>query len=307
MEYGQVRMADGSHRQVARLILGTAGFGGVMDKDLSFRLMDQYANAGGNALDTARVYGGWHPGGVGASERIVGEWIRSRGMEKEIFLITKGAHPAPEAMDIPRLSPADILGDFECSLEDLGTEKIDLYFLHRDDISLPVSGIMDALDSLVQGGRALAIGASNWRAKRIEAANQYALEAGKAPFTATQIQWSYADYSPACPDPTLVLMDDAERAAYEKMPEISVMAFTSQAEGIFAKGYLPDLSDAAPRHRKYVTEENIRRYRELLRLCEKRGISPVQVALDYITRHPSLPGFALIGASSPAQLAQALE
>jgi len=306
MDYGLVHMADGSVRRVSRLILGTAGFGGGLDEDVSFRLMDQYANAGGNALDTARVYG-WHSGGVGTSERTVGRWIRSRGMEKEIFLITKGGHPAPEAMDVPRLSPADIQGDFKRSLEDLGTGKIDLYFLHRDDITLPVSGIMDTMDSLVREGRALAIGASNWRAKRIKEANQYALDAGRAPFTATQIQWSYADYAPACPDPTLVLMDDAEQAAYEKMPGLSVMAFTSQAKGIFAKGYLPDLSDAAPRHRKYVTEENIRRYGELLRLCKEKGISPVRAALDYITCHPSLPGFALISASSQDQLAQALE
>jgi aryl-alcohol dehydrogenase-like predicted oxidoreductase len=224
-------------------------------------------------------------------------------VEKEIFLITKGAHPDPVTGKVSRFSKEEIHGDFYRSLEVMGLDRVDLYFLHRDDESLPVSGIMDALNELVSKGEAAAIGASNWRAERIKQANAWAVSQGKAPFTATQIQWSYADYAPACQDPTLVLMDETEMAAYEKMPDISVMAYTSQAEGIFSKGYLPDLSNVQPRHQRYVTEENIRRYQALLGRCSREaGMTPTRVMLEYIVRHPRLPGFALIGASNPDQL-----
>lgn len=302
MEYGRIKMADGKERMVSRLILGTAAFGGRLSEADSFRLMDRFAEAGGNALDTARVYGE-----NGASEKTVGKWIRSRGIGKEIFLITKGGHPLFSSMHVSRLSREEIRFDMQCSLEALDRTAVDLYFLHRDDEKLSAEGIMDCLHELVQAGYTRALGASNWRAERIREANVYAEKAGKSPFAAAQLQWSYADYAPACQDDTLILMDDQEMSAYKKMPGLAVMAYTSQAEGIFSKGYLPDLSDAAERHKKYVTEENIRRYQQLLEACRVRRITPTQYALHHIIRHPGLPGFALIGASNPEQLEESLK
>ena len=302
MEYGFVTMADGSKRKVSRLILGTALFGGGIDEDAAFRMMDLFAGQGGNALDSARVYCEWLENGRDASERTVGRWIRSRGMENQIFLITKGGHPRLDSMHVSRLSPEEIRGDMEKSLDVLGLDRVDLYYLHRDDERLAVGGMMDALDELVRAGLTRAIGGSNWHARRLIEANDWARAHGKHLMTASEVQWSYVDFKNAVSDDTLVGMDEAELALYQQT-DLAVMAYSSQSGGVFSCGYKDDLSDAAPKHRKYVSGENIRRYRALLERCAKEpGLSPSRVVLEHVTRHPKLNGFALIGCSSADQL-----
>ena len=306
MEYGNISMAGGSERRVSRLVLGTALYGSAISRDAAFEMMDIFFEHGGNALDSARVYASWLPNGVDASERTVGEWIRSRGVEKEVFLITKGAHPKHfENMRLPRLSREEIESDIARSMEVLGT-PIDLYFLHRDDRNRPVSDIMTTLSGLVGKGYVRAIGASNWFVDRIGEANAWADAKGAPRFTASQIQWSYADFRASVTDDTLVGMDEAELAGYEKMERMAVMAFSSQAKGVFSCGYAPDLSDVQPKHRAYVSEENIIRYQRLLAVCRRDHVRPERVALEYITKNTRVNGFAVIGASRKEQLVSTL-
>ena len=307
MQYGYVTMADGTKRRVSRLVLGSSVFGGTTPEDTAFQLMDRYFERGGNAIDTARVYCEWLPGGYGASERTVGKWIRSRGVRHEVFLITKGGHPRFNSMHTSRLSPEDIEGDMAKSLDALGLDYVDLYYLHRDDEQLPVSGIMETMDGLVRAGRTLAIGGSNWRAARLKEANDWAAAHGKAAFTASEVRWSYADFTGVGGDDTLVTMDEAELAAYERM-DLAVMAYSSQAGGVFSRGYRPDLSDASPKHTAFATPENIRRYGALLARCANEpGMTPSRVVLEHVTKHPRLNGFALVGASSLQQLEASLD
>ncbi|MBQ8955291.1 MAG: aldo/keto reductase [Clostridia bacterium] len=307
MRYGFVTMADGTRRKVSRLVLGSSVFGGTTPEDTAFRLMDRFFERGGNAIDTARVYCEWLPGGYGASERTVGRWIRSRGVEKDVFLMTKGAHPKLHDMHTSRLSREDIEGDMALSLEALGLSRVDLYYLHRDDERLPVSGIMETMDGLVRAGQALAIGGSNWRAARLREANEWAAARGKARFTASEVRWSYVDFTGVGGDDTLITMDEGELAAYERM-DLAVMAYSSQAGGVFSRGYRADLSDAAPKHAAFVTPENIRRYGALLARCQREsGMTPSRVVLEHVTKHPKLNGFALVGASSLEQLEASLD
>ena len=89
------------------------------------------------------------------------------------------------------------------ALETLGTDYIDLWFLHRDDERIPVEHIIDSCDPFVRDGRVKALGAANWAAKRIRKANDYALRAGKAGFVATQLFWNlgsrhYQDLNRLC-------------------------------------------------------------------------------------------------------------
>ena len=96
-------------------------------------------------------------------------------------------------------------------------------------------------------------------------------------------------------------------AAYEGM-DLAVMAYSSQAGGVFSRGYRPDLSDAAPKHRRYVTAENIRRYGALLARCAAEpGMTPSRVVLEHVTKCPRVNGFALVGASSTEQLEASLD
>ena len=126
-----------SHRlldkNVSVIGLGTAHYGGLIPKSLAFDQMDAYVAAGGNLIDTARVYGDFVTPRTGESEKIIGLWMEERGNRKDIFLSTKGGHPPFNRMSRSRLSPREISEDLHESLEDLRCAYVDIYFLHRDD------------------------------------------------------------------------------------------------------------------------------------------------------------------------------
>ena len=136
-------------------------------------------------------------------------------------------------MHISRLSPAEIAADVAASLEALDDATIDLYWLHRDDPSIPVGEIMDALNEEVAARRLSALGASNWSPERIDAANTYAAEHGLIGFCGSQIGWSLAgaDISNAPFGGTLTM--DAPTLAYHRRIGFPVMAYSSQAAGFF--------------------------------------------------------------------------
>ncbi len=306
MQYDIITMPDGRQKKVSRLILGTAQFGTGIPQELAFQMMDRYWEAGGRVLDTARVYGAWIPGMEAASERVVGAWVRSRGVAEEAFVITKGGHPDLRTMDVSRLQREDILFDAEQSLENLGLDAIDLYYLHRDERSRAAAEIMDSLQEAGQRVPIRLFGASNWRTDRIREANAYARQAGIREFSASEIRWSYVQEPAGFGDPTTVTMDADEYEAYKDL-DLMVMAFSSQGGGLFQKGYAPDLSDLPDRKKAFATEENIRRYKALLDLCEKTGMTPSRFMIRYITDDPHLNAFAIVGCSSVEQLVQSLE
>lgn len=306
MKYGSIKDAAGNSYRLSRLIMGTVPFGSTMSQEDSFTAMDLYVKNGGNVIDTARVYSSWLPGGKDASEKCVGKWLKARNNRKDIVLITKGGHPRFDNLHNSRLSPADIRSDFSESLRFLQTEDVDIYFLHRDDESLPVSVIMDTLHEFVAGGKVKILGASNWKLSRILEANKYANANGKTPFCVSEIQWSYVYCtSETLNDDTLVCMDDQEYAGYLKAG-IPVFAYSSQGHGVFSCGYKADLSDMEEKHRNFYCEENIKRYQALLAVCEKENKTPSDVVLNYIMEN-ELNAFAIVGCSRLSQLQESLQ
>lgn len=291
---------------LSKITLGTGSFGTSISVEEAFRMLDRYLELGGSTLDTARVYGTWGPSGRAVSEETIGAWLRARGCRNHITLVTKGGHPPLSDMRRSRLSEAEILADIEESLRTLGTDRVELFLLHRDDISRPVEEIVDTLDRLVKEGKALTVGVSNWTAGRIDAANRYALRAGKTPLSVSQIQWSLARTTPQqLGDTTLVCMNDEEYAQYRRMG-LPVMAYSSQAGGLFTKwlhGGEQALSEGL--RRSYVSDENRRRLERLTRFCRETGCPPSAAVLAYITHNP-LPGVALIGCSRLEQLEDSL-
>ena len=148
---------------VSALSLGTGGMGTHVSHDDSFRILDRYVERGGNFLDTAHIYAAWVPGGGGASERTIGDWIRTRGARDAVAIGTKGGHPHLETMTISRLSPQEIVQDLDESLERLQIETIDLYWLHRDDPKRPVGELIETLTDAVTQKKIRYFGVSNWR------------------------------------------------------------------------------------------------------------------------------------------------
>ncbi|MEN3268692.1 aldo/keto reductase [Pseudonocardia sp.] len=172
-----------SDLDVSRLCLGGNVFGWTTDRDTSFAVLDAYAAAGGNFIDTSDSYMWRAPGNSGGeSETIIGEWMAARGNRDAIVVATKvGSWPQR-----PGLSRANIAAAVEDSLRRLQTDRIDLYYAHRDDPDTAQEETLDAFDGLVRAGKVRAIGASNFTAERLRSALEISARDGLTPYVALQ-------------------------------------------------------------------------------------------------------------------------
>ncbi|MFI1970141.1 alcohol dehydrogenase [Streptomyces cinnamoneus] len=181
-------MAD-NHRKIGTLTvhplaLGGNVFGWTADEKQSFAVLDAYAEAGGNFIDTADVYSAWVPGNEGGeSETIIGDWLAARGNRADIVVATKVGNGFPEHHG---LAPDTIKKDVEASLRRLRTDYIDLYYTHVDDTSVPVEDIISTLDALVKEGKVREIAASNITADRLRESLDFSSRAGLARYVAVQ-------------------------------------------------------------------------------------------------------------------------
>ena len=283
------------------LALGTAPFGTGIPRNTAFAILDAFVDAGGNLVDTAAVYG------MGVSEQTLGEWMRLRQSRDRVVISTKGGHPSlPDWAR--RITEADIRADMEDSLRYLGTDHVDIYFLHRDDESKPVETIMPILDTLVREGKTRLIGASNWTVARINKANAFARANGMAEFSVSQIFHNAAFINKeGVYDPTLVAMDPIEHEGYEANG-IPVMAYTSQAQGLFShirdRGY-EGLTEGMIR--TYLNPATKERAERILAVSAASGLSPTAVSLAYLLRDRRVKTFPILGISRVERLNEAME
>ncbi len=228
---------NGTDLSVTPICLGTVNYDADLPKAEAKRQLSQYVDRGGNFIDSAHIYGDWVPGVLCRSERTIGEWIKETGSRDKLVISTKGTHPDWDRMDIPRVRPVNIEKDLHESLEYLNTDYIDLYFLHRDDPNVPVSEIIDYLDSAQKQGKIRYYGCSNWSQARIREAAEYAKQTGRQGFVANQLMWSLADVNfYNLPDKTFILMDQ-ETHDYHAETGMNVMAYMSIAKGYFERRY----------------------------------------------------------------------
>jgi aryl-alcohol dehydrogenase-like predicted oxidoreductase len=287
-----------------RVTFGAGIFENMEKQQLYFDMLDIYFKHGGNCIDSARVYCAWVEGGDGVSESITGQWIEKRHNRDRIIISTKGGHPPLENVKKSRLDKDSINSDISKSLEALRTNYIDIYFLHRDDASKDVSEIMPILHALVTTHKVRFLGASNWTAKRIAEANEYATKNNLTPFSVSQIFFSLAVTTPlGYADETLVCMNDTEYKWYleNKFP---VMAFGSQAKGFFTKQIASNQLNKKIEER-FNSSQNIKRAENVAKLCRKLSCTPAAMALAYLTSN-KVQTSAIVGFSSIAQMKDSL-
>ncbi|MFF7440142.1 aldo/keto reductase [Streptomyces sp. NPDC008122] len=178
-----LRPLGSSDLHVFPVALGGNVFGWTADEAESFAVLDAYAAAGGNFVDSADVYSAWAEGNEGGeSETVIGRWMASRGNRSDIVVATKaGAHPRFKGLSAPTIKAAA-----EESLRRLGTDHIDLYYTHFDDESVPVEEIVTALDQLVKDGKVRAVAASNISPERLRASLDFAEAEGLTRYVALQ-------------------------------------------------------------------------------------------------------------------------
>jgi aryl-alcohol dehydrogenase-like predicted oxidoreductase len=290
---------------VSALCLGTNMFGTAYDQTKSNALLDAFVAEGGNFIDTARSYGDWIPDAPkGASERAIGEWLKSQDRSKFV-IATKGGFFDMRVGDWrPRVTPEDIAADLGESLDHLGVETIDLYWLHADNPGVAVEPIIDALIAHQKAGRIRYFGASNWTSERIQAAQAYAQSIGHAGFAAVQPFWGLAtpNAEGAAAAGYGFYYEDGLQTVHSN--DLPMVPYSGQSRGLFAK--LDQAGEDALRDdlkAMYLNDANRARLPVLQALAAKHGVSVNDVTLAYLTSQPvqTLP---IVGASSVEQIQQ---
>jgi len=300
------RQMPGTDLDLSVISLGSVPIGGIISEDDSFRLMDAYAELGGNFIDTAEIYSDWLEVGKSEAEVRIGKWLKSRGMQKQMIVGTKGGHPRWGSLDRMRLSPEEIREDLAGSLQRLGLDQLPLYYLHRDDPERPVGEMIDTLAEAVGQGRIRHVGCSNWTADRIGAAQDYAAAKGRPGFVANQMRWSLGRVNPESQSiPGLVEMDDGLHD-YHRQTGMAAVPYSSQAQGFFAGDYGRDIDHPQTRagdkvNTYYRNEENLARLDRVRTLADRTGCTATQITLGYLLGQ-RFPVFPIVGCSTAEHL-----
>ncbi len=279
-------------RPVSRIALGTALFGSDIPEDEAFAIMDAYAECGGNVLDSAHMYANWLPDGAGKSETTIGRWLRQAKPEP-MLIATKGAEKCMTRDGIRR--------QLQESLGRLGLDKIDFYWLHRDNRNVPAGEILEWLNELVGEGWFPAFGCSNWRVPRIAEAREYAAAHHLQGFSASQIGFSLAVANPEITELIDQVFMDRETLDFHRREDFPVVAYTSQAGGFFSGKYTPDgpATGCSPNPntvRLFHTHDNCARLAACHRLAAEKGCSPNQICLAWLLHQP-FATVAIVGAN----------
>jgi aryl-alcohol dehydrogenase-like predicted oxidoreductase len=293
--------------QVSVIGLGTDYFGSTVDRKTSAQILDQYVESGGNFIDTAELYARWVPGGEHQSEKLIGDWLRERGLRDTLIISTKGAHPKLECMDVPRLSKREIESDLDSSLCRLGVDCIDIYWVHRDAPVVPAEEILLALETFRKAGKIRHSGFSNWQQSRAEAARQAALRLGIPGFVASQNMWSLGQVNLKNADPTWAYID-ADFVRWHGAHNFGAFPYMTQANGYFRRLEQNSLEQVAPDARVrtlFDHPENRKRFQRIQVLQKKSGLAVNQIVLGYLLNQP-FPVFPLIGPKNIADLEDSL-
>ncbi|MFE2092173.1 aldo/keto reductase [Streptomyces sp. NPDC059460] len=274
-----LRRLGSSDLQVFPLALGGNVFGWTADEAQSFAVLDAYAAAGGNFIDTADAYSAWVPGNAGGeSETVIGKWLAARSDRSDIVVATKvGAHPAYKG-----LSATTIKAAAEQSLRRLGTDHIDLYYTHFDDETVPVEEIITALDQLVKDGKVRAIAASNISPERLQASLDFSEREGLARYVALQPHYNLVSRDTYEGE----LQDTAARAGLAAVPYFAL------ASGFLTGKYRPGTSVESARAEKAGSHLESERGRKVLaaldKVAQERGAEIATVALAWLAARPTV-------------------
>jgi aryl-alcohol dehydrogenase-like predicted oxidoreductase len=269
-----VDVVDPAALSTERILLGTAD---LLDDALTPRLLDQFRSSGGRAVDLANVYAD------GESERGVGRWLAASGAD--VTLYVKGCHP-------PFCSPALVENEVDKARKALGVEVLDVFMLHRDDVSVPVGSFAEALLREVGRGSIGSFGVSNWTLERTEALIA-ALGSDGRHVSALSNHFSLAEMvTPTWPG--CIAMDRDDLAALKAL-DVTAIAWASLAGGYFARRDSPS----------WTSKGNEQRRKRAELLAKERATTATAVALAYVIQQP-VPVLAAVGTRSEAHLRELL-
>ncbi|MFI7499639.1 aldo/keto reductase [Streptomyces sp. NPDC049687] len=274
-----LRKLGSSDLEVFPLSLGGNVFGWTADETASFAVLDAYAAAGGNFVDTADSYSSWVEGNSGGeSETLIGRWLKKSGNRDDVVIATKvSQHP-----DFPGLTAANIKAAADASLRRLGTDRIDLYYTHFDKPEVPVEEIIGALDELVRAGKVRHIAASNISPERLQESLQFSDREGLARYVALQ------------PHYNLVSRDTYEGPLQELAARAGLAAvpYSALASGFLTGKYRPGTTVRSPRSPGAAKHLESERGRQVLtaldEIARAHDTEVATVALAWLAAQPTV-------------------
>jgi aryl-alcohol dehydrogenase-like predicted oxidoreductase len=292
----RLRPLGASGALVTEFCLGTMTFGAESDEGESHRMLDAFAEAGGNFIDTADVYS------QGRSEEIIGRWLERRGHRDDLVIATKVRFRMGDRPNELGLSREWIRRAVENSLRRLQIDHIDLYQAHCWDPLTPLEETLSAFDELVRAGTIRYVGVSNFAGWQLQRAALLTRFGGWAPVVTLQPQYNLL----------------AREIEWEILPvcqeeRIGLLPWSPLGGGWLTGKYRPDerptgatrLGENPERgveaYDKRNTERTWRILEVVSRIAEQRGATPAQVALNWLLRRPAMTSVVL-GARTLSQL-----
>jgi aryl-alcohol dehydrogenase-like predicted oxidoreductase len=296
-----VKQLGNSGLKVSELVLGTMPFGDQVDESQSIAILNHAFESGIFTFDSADFYP--FPGGpnfVGKTERILGGWVKDRGIRHQVVLATKGPGRTGPGPNESGTSRKHIMKAVEDSLQRLGGDYIDLYQFGNDP-NTPLEETLRAMDDLVRHGKILYVGCNGseawWVTKGLWKSDVARLESVQA----VQLRYNLID----------------READYELLPlcidqGLGVICFSPLAGGMLTGKYLNSQEPVAntraallPRYRKLFNDGTETLVREIVILAESRGVTPAQFALAWVKDTPGVTA-PIIGVTSLGHLNEAL-
>jgi aryl-alcohol dehydrogenase-like predicted oxidoreductase len=258
--------------------LGGNVFGWTSSEEDSFAVLDAYAAAGGNFIDTADVYSAWAPGNSGGeSEAILGRWVAKRGNRDQTIIATKvGKHPQFQGLSAKTIRVAA-----ENSLKRLGTDYIDLYYAHADDEQTPLEETLGAFDALVREGKVRYIAASNYTAPRLAKALSVSDREGFARYVALQQHYNLMERHKY----------EGELADLVARERLSSLPYYALASGFLTGKYRPGTKTQSKRSETagaYLNERGLKVLAALDQVAAAHSAAPATIALAWLAGQPTV-------------------
>lgn len=281
---------------VSPLALGTMNLGSPTSKEDSIALLERAVAAGINIIDTANVYN------QGESERIVGEAIKKMGIRDKIFLASKVYNAMGDGPNDRGVSRYHIMQECENSLRRLGTDRIDLYQLHRPSFTVPQDETLRALDDLVRQGKVRYIGTSVFPAWKIMEGLALSEKLGLNRYVSEQPPYNLLDRR-----------IENELFPFAQAHELAIISWSPLAGGVLTGKY--PLDGTAPKGSRgeigrqiwkdRISDDGRRIASDLAAYAGKKGLSAAQLALLWVKDQPGITA-AIIGPRTMEQLEVAL-
>ena len=274
--------------KVSELCLGTMGFGTEngwgADKEASFAIMDAYANAGGNFLDTANMYK------LGTSEKIIGEYLSNQ--DRDYFVVAtkyslKDNSTNPNASGNNR---KNMMRSVEESLKRLQTDFIDLLYLHIWDDLTPIDEVLRGMDDLVRQGKVNYIAISDTPAWIVSKGNTMAELMGWSQFVALQVEYSLIARTP-----------ERELIPMAKHYGMTVTPWAPLGGGVLTGKYIRGEQGRIKPESKRRNDNANEITKAVVSIAEELGVSPGNVALKW-TLQQGFNCIPIVGATKLSQL-----